>query len=47
MNKPGKNWSTVKRLDFPLNEAVHQWLAPLLDSYYIADKGIYKAIRKE
>lgn len=36
-----------KRLQFPLNEAVHHWLTPLMDSYFIADKGIYKAVFKE
>jgi len=39
--------STPKRLQFPLNEAVHQWLTPLLDSYFVADTGIHKAIAKE
>jgi Fe-S-cluster containining protein len=47
MNTPDNNRSSVNRVSFPLDEAVHQWLTPLLDSYYIADKGIDKAISKE
>jgi hypothetical protein len=46
MNKAEKNLSTVKRLDCPLNESVHQWLMPLLDAYCFVDKGIRKEQKK-
>lgn len=37
----------ANRVSFPLNEAVHSWLVPLLDSYYEADKGICEAINRQ
>ncbi len=35
------------RLSFPDDEKVYDWLSPLLDAYYIVDKGIAEAIKKE
>jgi Fe-S-cluster containining protein len=35
------------RFSFPDDEKVHDWLSLLLDAYYIVDKGIGKALRKE
>jgi Fe-S-cluster containining protein len=36
-----------KRLGFKDDEAVHKWLPMLLDAYYIVDKGIAEAVRRE
>lgn len=35
------------KLSFPADDAVHSWLPMLLDAYYIVDKGIAEAIKKE
>ncbi len=35
------------RLSFSDDEKVYDWLAPLLDAYYIVDKGIAAAVKKE
>ena len=35
-----------KRLEFPHDEKQVSWLPMLLDAYYLADKGVYKAIQK-
>ena len=35
------------RLSFPDDEKAYDWLALLLDAYYIVDKGIAEAIKKE
>jgi hypothetical protein len=35
------------RLSFPDDEKIYDWLSPLLDAYYVVDKGIAGAIRKE
>lgn len=35
------------RLSFPDDEKIYDWLSPLLDAYYVVDKGISGAIRKE
>lgn len=37
----------AKRLSLPDDEKTHSWLTPLLDAYYIVDKGIQKAIEAE
>lgn len=42
-----KNYQEPKRLSFPKDENESDWLGDLLDSYYIADKGIYELILKE
>jgi hypothetical protein len=44
MNESDKNPSTLKPIDYPLNEAAHQWLMPLLHTCYIADKGILEGL---
>ncbi|MGB9715131.1 MAG: YkgJ family cysteine cluster protein [Thermodesulfovibrionales bacterium] len=35
------------RLSFPDDEKIYDWLSPLLNAYYIVDKGIAEAIRRE
>jgi Fe-S-cluster containining protein len=35
------------RLSFSDDERVYYWLSPLLDAYYIVDKGIAEALKKE
>jgi len=35
------------RLSFTDDEKIYDWLALLLDAYYIVDKGIAEAIKKE
>jgi len=35
------------RPSFPDDEKVYDWLPPLLDAYYIVDKGIAEALKKE
>lgn len=35
------------RLSFPIDEVKNEWLPMLLDSYYIADKGVYEGIRRK
>ncbi len=47
MSKPESSISSVQGLNFALNEAVQQWLAPLLDSYYVADQDTEKALATE
>jgi len=44
-----KNTGYLKasRFTFPDDEKVYDWLSPLLDAYYIVDKGIAEAIKKE
>lgn len=37
--------SYQRRLSFPVDEKIHPWLALLLDSYSIVDKGIDEAIK--
>ncbi|MDY0362751.1 MAG: YkgJ family cysteine cluster protein [Desulforegulaceae bacterium] len=41
------NYSKPQRLSFPKDEKETNWLQDLIDSYYIADKGIYDLILKE
>ncbi len=36
-----------KRLSFPFDEGKNAWLPMLLDSYFIADQGIYEGIRRQ
>jgi Fe-S-cluster containining protein len=45
MKPPG--YFQPKRLGFKADESVHQWLPMLLDAYYIVDKGIAEAVKKE
>ncbi len=35
------------RISFPNDEKIYDWLSPLLDAYYIVDKGIAEAIKRE
>ena len=35
------------RLSFPVDAKVYDWLPPLLEAYYMVDKGIAEAIKKE
>jgi len=44
-----KNTGYLKpsRLSFSDDEKMYDWLPPLLDAYYIVDKGIAEAIKKE
>lgn len=42
-----KNYSRPKRLSFPGDEKDQDWLSPLLDSYFTADKAIFDSILKE
>jgi uncharacterized protein len=35
------------RLSFPNDDKNHYWISPLLEAYYIVDKGIAEAIKKE
>ena len=37
----------MKRASFPGGEKKHSWLGPLLDAYFIVDKGVAKAIEAE
>jgi len=37
----------IKRVSFPGDEKKHSWLGPLLDAYFIVDKGVAKAIEAE
>lgn len=35
------------RLSFQDDEKVHDWLSPLLDAYFIVDKGVSEAVKRE
>lgn len=35
------------RLSFSDDEKIYDWLPPLLEAYYIVDKGMAEAIKKE
>lgn len=37
----------MKRVTFPGDEKKHSWLGPLLEAYFIVDKGVAKAIETE
>lgn len=37
----------MKRVTFPQDKKKHSWLGPLLDAYFIVDKGVAKAIETE
>ncbi len=41
------SYSEPKRLSFPVDEARNQWLPMLLNTYFIADKGVFEGIRRE
>ena len=41
------SYTNPQRLIFPADEVKNQWLPMLLDSYYIADKGIHEGIRRK
>jgi Fe-S-cluster containining protein len=50
MPKKNKNRSLsdkARRVSFPEDEKRHSWLGPLLEAYFIVDKGVVKAIEAE
>jgi Fe-S-cluster containining protein len=47
MKKRTTGYLKPLRFSFPDDEKVYDWLSPLLDAYYVVDKGIAEAIRKE
>ena len=46
-NKQRSLLDKMKRVSFPGDEKKHSWLGPLLDAYFIVDKGVAKAIESE
>jgi len=50
MTDPSAHQNTYpepQRLSFPIDEVKNEWLSMLLDSYHIADKGVYEGIRRK
>jgi len=42
-----KSYIKPSRLSFPDDIKKHDWLSPLIEAYYIVDKGIAVAIQRE
>ncbi|NWF97915.1 MAG: YkgJ family cysteine cluster protein [Nitrospirae bacterium] len=40
-------YTNPKRVSFPIDEKLHEWLPALLNAYYIIDKGISEALKEE
>ena len=45
--RPTKSYVKPSRLFFPDEIKIHEWLPLLIEAYYIVDKGIAEAIKKE
>jgi len=45
--KANNSYVRPSRLSFPDDIKIHDWLPPLIEAYYIVDKGIAEAIHKE
>ena len=43
----GRSYVKPSRVSFPDDIKIHDWLSPLIEAYYIVDKGIAEAIQKE
>ena len=40
-------YPSPERLSFPKAEARHNWLAPLLEAYYVTDRGVHEGVRRQ